>query len=85
MTGPVAGDLGPCEVAWCFRTAVVYVSGPTLGPSPRVLLVAGERAAQLSAARTGLDTFGNLRCVECAQHAVEDAVGHMPVGPAPAR
>jgi hypothetical protein len=81
LTPPAAGDLGPCEAAWCFRPAVAYVSGPTLGRSPRVTVIAGERAAQLAAANTGLDTYGALRCVDCVLAAVEDCVGHVPAGP----
>ena len=73
--------LGPCEQPWCDRPAVAYVSGPTLGRSPRLLVVAGERAGLLAAAVTGLDTHGALRCVDCVLAAVEDCVGHVPAGP----
>jgi hypothetical protein len=76
-----AGELGPCEQPWCERPAVAYVSGPTLGRSPRVTVIAGDRAAQLAAAATGLDTYGALRCVDCVVAAVEDCVGHVPAGP----
>lgn len=84
MAPPPAVDLGPCEQPWCDRPAVAYVSGPTLGRSPRLLIVAGERAAQLAAAATGLDTYGALRCLDCAAGALEDTVGHVPAGPVPA-
>ncbi len=81
---PAAGDLGPCEQPWCDRPAVAYVSGPTLGRSPRLAVIAGERAVVLAAAHTGLDTYGALRCVDCLVNAVVDCVGHVPVGPVPA-
>lgn len=79
MTGLVAGDLGLCEAAWCWRPAVAYVSGPTLGRSPRLTVIAGERAAVLAGGRT----YGALRCVDCVLAAVEDCVGHVPAGPVP--
>ena len=43
MTG-----LGPCMSGWCERDADVYVAGPTLGRSPRVIVISGERAEQLA-------------------------------------
>jgi len=61
-------DLGVCESGWCAQPAVVYVSGPTLGPSPRLLIIAGGRAAQLSESEVGI--LG-VRCLDCACRAVE--------------
>ncbi len=69
-------DLGPCLSGWCGRDGVVYVSGPTLGRSPRVLVIAGERAQELAAGEHGV----NVRCVDCAFDAVAQAAGVQPAG-----
>lgn len=78
--GGEVNSLGLCEQPWCDRPAVAYVSGPTLGRSPRLTVIAGARAAQL-AASIGRDTFGALQCVDCLMAAAEDCVGHVPAGP----
>jgi hypothetical protein len=68
MTGSNVPDLGPCASGWCDRPAVVYVSGPTCGTSPRVTIIGGERALILTEQVTAL----SVRCLDCAVHAVED-------------
>jgi hypothetical protein len=75
--------LGECEADWCDRPAVAYASGPTLGRSPRLLLVAGERAAQLAAASTERGTYGVRRCADCLVALVDQLVGHAPAGAVP--
>ncbi len=68
-------DLGPCMAGWCGRAGAVYVSGPTYGRSPRVLVIGGVRAAELAAGERGV----NVRCVDCALDAVVQAAGLMEV------
>jgi hypothetical protein len=62
-------DLGPCAVDWCWRPAVVAVFGPTLGPSPRLIVVGGERALQMVDSELGALS---PRCLDCAWNTVED-------------
>lgn len=84
MGAPPAVDLGPCERPLCDRPAVAYVSGPTLGRSPRLTVIAGERAEMMrNLAAAGLDTYGAMQCLEHLVDAVEDCVGHVPAGPVP--
>lgn len=81
-----AGELGLCEQPWCDRPAAAYVAGPTLGRSPRVTVIGGERAAQLARETPGevaTMTYGAMQCVDCLLATVEAAVGHGPAGPAP--
>ena len=54
---------------WCTRPAVVAIHGPTLGPSPRVIIVGGDRALQTVDSEVGAVSG---RCLECAWSAVED-------------
>lgn len=85
-----AVDLGECQQPWCSQPAVAYVSGPTLGRSPRVTVIGGERAAQMAeklAAPADADLtafmYGAMQCIDCVLDAVTRATGHEPVGPAP--
>jgi hypothetical protein len=73
VTGANAPDLGPCASDWCDRPAVVYVSGPTCGTSPRVTIIGGARAMVLAEQVTAL----SVRCLDCAVHAVEDVAAGM--------
>lgn len=77
MTPPASayGPLGPCMSGWCDRPAVVYVSGPTNGRSPRLLLIAGDRAELLASGELGV--LGG-RCLDCACNAVMDLVERAP-------
>jgi hypothetical protein len=52
---------------WCGNAATVYLAGPTLGPSPRLTIVAGTRAVQMI---DGAQSMG-AHCLDCAVHAVE--------------
>jgi len=72
MTAPVAAavDLGPCAAPWCDRPAVVYMAGPTYGRSPRLLLIGGQRAAELMQG----DPLA-VRCLDCVCWAVGDVSG----------
>lgn len=56
-------DLGPCMSGFCNNDARVYVFGPTLGASPRLLVIAGTRAAQLADSPAGAL---NALCGDCA-------------------
>lgn len=69
MTG-----LGPCMSPWCGRDATVYVAGPTYGQSPRLTVIGGERALFLAGVAGGEGVL-NLRCTDCAVHALEDVAG----------
>lgn len=63
--------LGPCAAPWCDRPAVAYVGGggPTYGPSPRLTVIAGERALALAQ----VDPLA-VRCLDCMLWAVEATV-----------
>jgi hypothetical protein len=63
---------------WCERDGAVYVSGPTYGRSPRVLVIAGQRAVELASGEHGV----NVRCLDCAIDAVVQAAGVEAVRPA---
>lgn len=65
MTAPLL-NLGRCMDGFCDRTALVYVAGPHYGPSARVTIISGPRAAELASG----DGVANLRCIECAQFIV---------------
>ncbi len=69
-------DLGLCLSGWCDREAVVWVAGPTLGPSPRLTVVGGVRASELSSGELGV--LGP-RCLECAFAAVEEVASPLPL------
>jgi hypothetical protein len=66
----VLPDLGLCTRPQCTAAAVVYVGGPTLDPSPRLLFIAGPRAAMLTgqSARAGQlgGRLSNVLCLDCA-------------------
>lgn len=62
-------DLGPCMADWCSNPAAVAIHGPTLGPSPRVIIVGGERALLTVDSELGALS---ARCLDCAWNAVED-------------
>lgn len=68
----IAGQCHPCTNGYCTADAVFYVSGPTLGRSPRILLVGGERARELLAGPLGA---GAGLCADCASLLVEGAAG----------
>jgi hypothetical protein len=70
MTAPLTA-LGPCRSARCDEPATVYVAPIHLARSPRVTIIAGERAAQLA---TG-DGADLVRCVGCAMVVVEQIAG----------
>lgn len=58
MTAPTV--TAACAAGWCTADATVYLAGPYLGPSARCTIVAGPRAAALTAGDPG-----NARCLEC--------------------
>lgn len=70
-------DLGPCMNGWCDSPATVHVFGPTMGPSPRITIVGGVRAAEMTADGVPSDSALGARCTDCAVALVE-AVGKTP-------
>lgn len=80
--GNAVTALGPCAGPWCDRPAAVYVIGPTLGRSPRLIVIGGDRALELASRPDGTG-WEQVRCLDCAAHAVEDVVQRHPVSGGP--
>jgi hypothetical protein len=64
-------SLGTCMRPSCDREAVLFMAGPTHGRSPRLLLIGGERAEQLTTGELGVLSGC---CLDCACRAVESLV-----------
>ncbi len=64
-------DLGPCMNGWCDNAATLYVYGPTMGSSPRLTVIGGARAADMTSDSAPSDFALGARCTDCAVTLVE--------------
>lgn len=56
---------------WCDAPATLYVYGPTMGSSPRLTVIGGVRAAEMTTDSEPSAFALGARCTDCAVTLVE--------------
>jgi hypothetical protein len=72
-------DTVGCRTPLCDRPAVVYLGGPTLGRSSRLLILGGPRASLLT--KPAALGAGHASCAECAHDAVDELLRQVQAEP----